>query len=284
MLSRLEPQRQPRYSNDIQGDRPEGRRVMSPVTLPVHTSAFIVALMVATGIGTWLLLSFGLRRTSIAPATARRWRWALGLGLTTWLGARLALASRPPGSELLATPYSFLSFAFLLVGLTAGLLLLAAPSFRSVIRTAPIRWLVGLHAIRIGGFAWLALADMHLLPAGFAVPAGYGDMSVGVSALVVVLLLVRRHPRARAAVIAWSILGLADFVVAVTAAFLAMPAFVDQLVAAGAPLAYLNYPFLIPSFGVPLFGLLHVYALIHVWSAGTRSDRSPDRAVVVSQP
>jgi hypothetical protein len=257
---------------------------MVQVAVPVHTSAFIVALMVATGAGTWLVLTSGLGRTLMAPATARRWRWALGLGLTVWLGARLALASSPPGSELLATPYSFLSFAFLLVGLTIGLLLLAAPSFRQIVRAAPLSWLVGLHAIRIGGFAWLALTDMHLLPAGFAVPTGYGDMAVGASALVVVLLLVRRHPRARAAVIAWSLLGIADFVVAVTTAFLAMPDFVDQMVTTGAPLSYLNYPFLIPSFGVPLFGLLHVYALVQVWSAETRSDWTPDRAVVASRP
>lgn len=257
---------------------------MGPVTLPVHTSAFIVALMVATGVGTWLVLSSGLREASISSTTARRWRWTLGLGLTIWLGARLALASRPPGAELLATPYSFLSFAFLLGGLTIGLLLLAAPSFRQVVRAAPAHRLVGLHAIRIGGFAWLALADMHLLPTGFAVPAGYGDMAVGASALLVVLLLVRRHPRARVGVIAWSLLGIADFVLAVATAFLAMPAFVDQLVTAGAPLAYLNYPFLIPSFGVPLFGVLHVYVLVQVWSGDLRFDGRPDAAILARQP
>lgn len=258
---------------------------MDPVTLPFHTSAFIVALMVTTGAGAWLLLSHGLRRTSIPPAAARRWRWGLGLGLTAWLGGRLALSPNPPGSTLLATPYSFLSFAFLLGGLAAGLLLLAAsPAFRQAVRAVPMRWLVGLHAIRIGGFAWLVLLDMHLLPPGFALPTGYGDMAVGATALLVVLLLARHHPRAHTAVIAWNVLGVADFALAVTTAFAAMPAFVGQLEAAGAPLAYLNYPFLIPSFGVAVFGLLHAYSLYQVWSARRHVDRSSHGATLVSQP
>lgn len=160
----------------------------------------------------------------------------------------------------------------LLAGLTAGLALLAAsPRFRQVIDGVPTRGLIGLHAVRIGGFVWLALLDMHLLPPAFGLSAGYGDMAVGASALIVVHLLTANHPRARAFVIGWNVLGLVDFALAVTTAFASMAPFVEQMARSGASLSYLNYPFLIPSFGVPVFGLLHVFSLFQLRSAARRS-------------
>ena len=243
-----------------------------PVTFPVHTNVFIIALMVMTGVGAWLLLSQGLDKTGVPGRSARRWRWALGTGLIAWFGGRLVLSPNPPAADVLATPYSFISFAFLLAGLTAGLALLAAsPRFRQVIDGAPTRGLIGLHAVRIGGFVWLALLDMHLLPPAFGLSAGYGDIAVGASALIVVHLLTTNHPRARAFVIGWNVLGLVDFALAVTTAFASMAPFVEQMARSGASLSYLNYPFLIPSFGVPVFGLLHVFSLFQLRSAARRS-------------
>jgi hypothetical protein len=246
------------------------------VTFPIHTSVFIIAFMVATGAGAWLLLSRGLDRGGVPHGSARRWRWAFAIGLITWLASRLLLSVNPPGSDVLATPYSFISFAYLVAGLTVGLVLLAASSrFRQVIRGVPTRGLIGLHAVRIGGFVWLALLDMRLLPATFALSAGYGDVAVGTLALIVVYLLTTSHPKARAVVIGWNVLGLVDFVLAITTAFASMGPFVDEMARSGASLSYLNYPFLIPSFGVPVFGLLHIYSLFQVWSAGRPVSQDP---------
>lgn len=236
-----------------------------PVTSPIHTSIFIIAMMVVAGAGAWALLSRGLDRAGVPDPSARRWRWALGIGLAAWFAGRLALSVDPPGADILATPYSFVSFAFLLAGVTVGLALPAAsPRFRQVIRATPARGLIGLHAVRIGGLVWLALLDMHLLPPSFGLAAGYGDVTVGATALIVVYLLTTNHPKARTFVIGWNVLGLVDFVLAITAAFASMTPFVAQLAASGTSLSYLNYPFLIPSFGVPVFGLLHIYSLLQL--------------------
>jgi hypothetical protein len=86
----------------------------------------------------------------------------------------------------------------------AGILpLLISPTFRQIVRAVPETWLVGIQAIRVAGFLFLALMDMKLLPAEFALPAGYGDVTVGLLALGMVYLLANRKPYARALAIGW---------------------------------------------------------------------------------
>jgi hypothetical protein len=154
------------------------------------------------------------------------------------------------------------------LGLLAGILpLLLSPVFRQIIRAVPATWLVGIHAIRLAGFNFLALMDMKLLPAEFALPAGYGDMTVALLALGLVYLLVKRKPYARALAIGWNGLGLLDFVVALTTGFMIVGPFTAQVAASGVSPLYLNYVAIVPSFGVPLFTLLHIYSLFQLLSA-----------------
>jgi hypothetical protein len=70
--------------------------------------------------------------------------------------------------------------------------LLISPTFRQLVRAIPETWLVGIHTIRVAGFLFLALMDMGLLPAEFALSASYGDMIVGLLALAMVYLLAKR--------------------------------------------------------------------------------------------
>ncbi len=101
--------------------------------------------------------------------------------------------------------------------------------------------MVAIHAVRIGGYLFLALADMKLLPAEFAVPAGYGDMVVALLALGIVYLLVRGKTYTR-------------------------PLMIAHLTASGVSLTYLNFVLIIPTFGVPLFAVLHIFSLYRLWS------------------
>ena len=246
------------------------------IDFPTNTVVLIIAAMIGAGAGSWFILSQGLERLPIASHVKRVWRWGAAIVLLAWLLARLLLAMNPSVTTVLATPYTFISLIFLVLGLLAGILLLLSPFFRQIIRAAPATWLVGIHAIRFAGFNFLALMDMNLLPAGFALPAGYGDMLVALLALGVVYLLAKRKPYARALAIGWNGLGLLDFAVALTTAFIYNGPFVDQLAASGVSLLYLNYVFLIPSFAVPLFGLLHIYSLFQMLSA--QADRTKQDA------
>jgi hypothetical protein len=232
---------------------------------PTNTVAAIIAAMIGAGAAAWFSLARGLGQLSVAPHIQRRWRWGGAIMLLAWLLVILALAANPPGGAILGAPYVV---AFLGLGLLAGILpLLLSPTFRQIVRAIPATWLVGIHAIRLLGILFLALMDMHLLPGAFALPAGYGDITVGLLALGVVYLLAKRKPYAPTLAIGWNVLGLLDFVGALTTGILFIGPFAAQLAASGFSPLYVNYVLIVPSFGVPLYTLLHVYSLFQLLSA-----------------
>ncbi len=248
------------------------------IGFPMNTVILIVAVTIGTGVGAWFIVSQALERLEGAPAIKRGWRWGVALILGLWLLIRLAFAVNPPGGAVLGRE---VNIGFIVVGLLIGLLpLLLSPFFRQLIRAMPATWLVGLHTIRLEGFVFLALLDMKLLPAGFALPAGYGDMTVGLLALGLVYLLARQKPYARTLAIGWNLLGLLDLVSALTTGVLYIGPFAAQLAAAGISPLYLNYVFLIPDFVVPLLAALHFYSLFQLLSGNVGEVRPRGEAPV----
>lgn len=228
---------------------------------PTNTVVLIITVMIASGTGAWFILSQGLERLPIAQSARRRWRWAVAIVLSAWLLARLGSSIFPPGDAILASQF-LITFTSLGLGLLAGiLLLLFSPVFRQILRAVPQTWFVGIHAIRITGFLFLALMDMNLLPAEFALSAGYGDMAVGALALGMVYVLEKRKPYARTLLVGWNLLGLLDFISALATGGIYIVPFAAQLTASGVSLSYLNYVLIVPSFGVPIYALLHIYSL-----------------------
>jgi hypothetical protein len=95
-------------------------------------------------------------------------------------------------------------------------------------------------------------------------PAGWGDIAIGLTAPLVALALVRRLPGAVPLAILWNVLGLLDLIVAVgMATGLLAPLLAPELgprVPAAAAMGV--FPMiLVPMFGVPVAVLLHVLAL-----------------------
>jgi hypothetical protein len=232
---------------------------------PTHILAAIVTAMIGTGAGVWFNLAAGLRRASLAPRVERRWRWGIGAILVTWLLTVLAVAWAAPGNTVVAAPYIA---TLLTLGLLAGTLpLLISPTFRQLVRAIPATGLIGVHAIRVLGILFLALMDMRLLPPQFALPAGYGDIAVGLLALGMVYLFTKRKPYAPTLAIGWNALGLLDFVSALVSGIAFIGPFAAQLAAHGTSPLYLNYVLIVPAFGVPLYTLLHIYSLFQLVSA-----------------
>jgi hypothetical protein len=244
------------------------------ITFPTNTIALIVTAMLVTVSGSLFILAQGLRQLPVTPQSKRLWLWGAAIILVAWLATLLALALNPPSSTPLAASTVV---TFLGAGMAAGLLpLFVSPTFRQIVRAIPPTWFVAMHITRILGFGFLALMDMKLLPAVFALPAGYGDMIVAVLALGVLYLHITRNRHARALTIAWNGLGLLDFVGALVTGVLYIGPFAAQLATAGASLSYLNYVLIVPSFGVPLYTLLHIYSLFQLLSA--RADRPTEKA------
>ncbi len=251
---------------------------------PTNTIVLIIAAMIAIAAGAWYALSLGVKRVA---GTQHRQAilWAAGILLAGLFVARLALSIVLSGSAgafssvLNNGDARIIVAAFITFGLFAGLLpLILSSTFRRVVRAVPENWLVSLHAIRVGGFAFLALADMKLLPATFALPAGYGDMAAGLLAVGVVLLLARRNPYARPLAFAWSAFGLLDLVNAEVSGLILITPYLTRLAAAGVPVGYIQYVLIIPSFIVPILVTLHIYflyQLLSVPAARTQKVQTP---------
>lgn len=151
------------------------------------------------------------------------------------------------------------------IGVTVPLLLFFAwlrlsPAFRAFALLLDLRLIAAMQAWRFAGLGFLFLYAYKVLPGLFALPAGLGDMAVGLAAPWVILGLAR-HPNfaASTAFVRWNWLGILDLVVALglggSMATLAPGAI------STAPMATLPL-LIVPVFLVPLFLMLHVAALM----------------------
>lgn len=170
-----------------------------------------------------------------------------------WLAARGAFVG-PSG----APPFAILAGFGAPLAVFFALLKLSR-TFRDFVFGIDLKLIVGLNAWRLGGFAFLALYAHGILPGAFALPAGLGDMAVGVVAPWLVLHLIRDPAfGASSRFRTWNWLGILDLVVAVGLG--GSLAFIAHTDVTTAPMAQLPLVF-IPAYLVPIYIMLHVSAL-----------------------
>jgi len=151
---------------------------------------------------------------------------------------------------------------FALVGLLA--LLFGAwfllPRFRGALLSVPLPALVGLHAARLGGVAFLILAADGRLSAPFAPVAGWGDMVVGALAIPLAAMAAGGADERPAWLGVWNALGALDLVVAVALGALSAPGTPFRVFTEGpGSLAMTALPWvMVPVMLVPLFLLTHL--------------------------
>jgi hypothetical protein len=208
------------------------------------------------------------------PSALRGVRVGVAWVLTVWfllvgsLGAVGAFVT-PPGRPPLP----------LAIGVGAPLLVFFAwlrlsQSFRDFVLTLDLRLIAAMQAWRWAGLGFLSLYTYKILPAIFALPAGLGDMAIGITAPWMVIALIRRSGFAGSATfIRWNLLGILDLVVALSIGTL------SGILAAGSPGEITTAPMetlpllLIPAFLVPLFLMLHTAALMQSRQVTTRAAR-----------
>ena len=130
---------------------------------------------------------------------------------------------------------------------------------------------MAVQAWRAGGLGFLALYAHDVLPASFAIPAGLGDIAIGVTAPWVLARLLRSPGFAGSGTfVLWNVLGILDLVEALTLGAL------GSLLATGAageittaPMATLPL-LLIPIYLVPIFLALHAAALLQARAIAKR--------------
>ena len=109
---------------------------------------------------------------------------------------------------------------------------------------------------RIAGFVFVVLYFYRILPGMFANPAGWGDIAIGLTAPWVAMKLA--EPGHRKGFIFWNALGLLDLVVAVTTGTTSGLVNPHGLGAGAMTVLPLS---IVPTFLVPLFGILHIIVI-----------------------
>ncbi len=235
-----------------------GLNLMLPELQATGIPSVVVRLAIHTAIlgGLWL----GLARTDFPYNTRVRVWLAMAAPFTAWLAIVWWLAVdgafRPrPGVPALPA-------AIFLPVLIALPLLLRSKRIGGLLDATPASWLVGLQVYRVFGGIFLVAWSRGGMSGTFAIPAGTGDVLVGLLALPVAYLLYAGAPAGRRVAIAWNILGLVDFAIAIGIGILSAPGPL-QMIVPDRPNAQLGtFPtVMIPAFAVPSSILLHALSL-----------------------
>lgn len=232
----------------------------------VHLPGYVYALVLLVALGIPLMTSVLLYRSGREAGMSGRAAgtmaaacgvvWGAWVGCSAWVADLGTYRPHPPNPS--PVPWFPLAFAGAL-GVA-----LAATRIPAVARalTAPgsVARLTLPHTLRIAGGVFLIAAALHELPPVFALPAGLGDIAIGLEAPFLARRLARGE--ARRGAVWFNVLGLFDFVVAVTIAFLAGIGPHQYLVVTPSTRALALLPLaLIPTTAVPLVSALHIVTL-----------------------
>jgi hypothetical protein len=221
---------------------------------------YVWALVVAGAIGIPAATSAVLYRGAMAARLGRRAATAITATAAAVLGgwlvvsgllARAGVYSQDPGEVV---PWLLVAFAVFLVAL---LLATRIPLVSRIPADpgTPAR-LALPHTLRVVGVLFLIVMAQGNLPAAFALPAGLGDIAIGLAAPFVALQLARGT--GRAAAVRFNVLGTLDLAIAGIIGFLLLG--IVEVTPSTAPLTLLPLA-LIPTTAVPLAVALHIVSL-----------------------
>ena len=220
-------------------------------------------------------LLFGLRRALRGTALPEKERakafWSVSALLVAWFifAVATSLAGWWGGVPRRVPTIQYGLFIPIMVGVV---LFWTWPLLRRTLAVVPNEWLVGIQFYRALGVIFLILYAAGRLPALFALPAGLGDVAVGLLAPAAAAAYARASVGAVRRLRLWNALGIADLVIAVTIGFLTSPSPL-QVAAFDRPSTLISvFPLsLIRVYMVPLSILMHFASLHRLRHAETRS-------------
>ncbi|WP_051450219.1 hypothetical protein [Actinospica robiniae] len=232
------------------------------VDLPGYVSALVLLVALGIPLMTSVLLYRGGRVAGMSGRAAGTMAASCGVVWGGWVAASARLADlgsyRPHPPNPSPVPWFPVAFAGAMgVALAATRI---PPVARALSAPGTAARLTVPHTLRIAGGVFLIVAALHELPPLFALPAGLGDIAIGLEAPFLARRLARGEGRRSA--VWFNLLGLFDFVVAVTIAFLAGIGPHQYLLVTPSTRALALLPLaLIPTTAVPLVSALHIVTL-----------------------
>ena len=228
-------------------------------------SIYVWAIVLVGLIGTTATVCVLLLRGALAAGFRRRVGTTVavvaGTAWASWVLVSVALADAGVYRFAPAKAQPWLPAA-MTVSIAAVLLASRVPAVSRILGQPDALWRLTVPQIfRVEGVTFLIVMALGKLPAVFAVPAGLGDIAIGLEAIYVARSIRRGPPVGRRAV--WfNILGLLDLAVATVIGVTAAPgvAHVLSLSPSTAQIGLLPLV-LIPTTVVPLAVALHVLSL-----------------------
>ena len=215
------------------------------VLMVVLASAVIVALVATM----WLEHRSRAERNAAIVA---------GVVLAVWAALACALALRGVLTQSDTTTVLPLGVYFLVVFAGLAAALTSSRSLRSLLSNQ--RNLIRLNVWRLVGFIFLLLMADGQMPALWALPAGIGDILIGITAFWVARELDSPGGRQRAVI--FNLLGLADLVVAVGLGMATSPGPAQLFHTMPTSELATHFPLaLVPGFLVPLAFVVHIVSL-----------------------
>jgi hypothetical protein len=227
---------------------------MHPV-IPLWVTIPIVTANIAVPAVAWLVFQRIARRSArelVAPSFVF---FALWIVVAFTLSIRGFFVS----SDAIQVPRIAFSLLPLAIGYLAYRLL---PTVRAVVAEIPLHSMIALQLYRALGVVFLVEWSLGALPGAFALPAGIGDIAVGLAAPFVAARLKAGAPGARRSAILWNVLGIADLAVAVTMGVTTTPGPFHLFALDNPNFAIIMMPMvLVPVIAVPFSILLHLIGL-----------------------
>jgi hypothetical protein len=224
--------------------------------LPLYIWVLVLIPAIGFPMTTSVALYHGAVATGLGRRAAARVAATAGVVLSGWLVISAALAGaevyrQDPGDAVPWLPIAAAGFLIALLLATRIPLVsrILDDSGTAVRLTLP-------HTLRIAGVVFLIVMAQGHLPAAFALPAGLGDMAIGVAAPFVARRLAQGIGRNEA--VRFHILGIVDLIVAGSIGFLLLE--LIEVTPSTAPLLLLPLA-LILTVAVPLAVALHVVSL-----------------------
>ena len=216
----------------------------------------------------------GLRRAGLDRLERLLTWFGVAVPLLVWLFVVLGLAQAGVFAPGAAGRVPALPLAALLPVLLALPVLVRSKNVAAALDAVPPSWLIGLQVYRVLGAVFLVRWAAGQIPGEFALPAGTGDVLVGLLALPVALYVHSRARGSRAAGYAWNLLGILDLALALTMGALTSPSPIQMLAFDHPNTGVGTYPLvMIPAFAVPLSLILHGLSLwqLHRVGRGARA-------------
>jgi hypothetical protein len=225
--------------------------------LPGYLGLITITAVAAIAAATCVVLYLGAIHAGLNRRQAMQLAAGAAVVLGGWYTTSAVIAAHGGYHTRLGEQVPWLPVAVL--GFLGALLMLARiPMVRQAL-TAPgmtSRLLVP-HSFRVGGLVFLLAMVLGRLPALFALPAGLGDIAVGIGAVVLARRLAHGH--GGRGLVRLHVLGMTDLVIALTLG--ALTAFhLVNVTPAGDLIS--EFPLaLIPTVAVPLLFALHITSL-----------------------